>query len=84
MPDTPDDPYLVPKPDPNQEALGDPRVQDFLGKIGQAEGADYNTLVGGTKINDLSKHPNVVGLTTSAGPSTAFGKYQITGTTDKT
>ncbi len=81
MPDT--DPYLVPLPDPNRDALSNPKVRDFLDKISQSEGADYNTLVGGKKINDLSRHPNVVGLRTSAGPSTAFGRYQITGTTDK-
>lgn len=71
------------KADPNREALADPRVKTFLDKIGKSEGADYNTLVGGRKINDLSKHPNTVGLRTSAGPSTAFGKYQIVGTTDR-
>lgn len=82
--DTPDtDPYLVPKSDPNREALADPRVKGFLDKISKSEGADYNTLVGGRRINDLSRHPNIVGLTTSAGPSTAFGRYQITGTTNK-
>lgn len=82
-----DDPYLVPKKradDPNRTALADPRVKDFLDRIGKSEGADYNTLVGGRRINDLSRHPNIVGLTTSAGPSTAFGKYQIVGTTNRT
>lgn len=69
--------------DPNRQALSDPRVKSFLDKIGKSEGADYNTLVGGRKINDLSRHPNRVGLRTSAGPSTAFGKYQIVGTTDR-
>lgn len=69
--------------DPNRQALADPRVKGFLDKIGKSEGADYNTLVGGSKINDLSRHPNRVGLTTSAGPSTAFGKYQIVGSTDR-
>lgn len=86
MPDNPDDILsggLVPS-DPNRAALADPRVKGFLDKISQSEGADYNTLVGGRKINDLSRHPNVVGLTTSAGPSTAFGRYQITGTTNRT
>lgn len=77
------DPYLAPLPDPNRDALADPRVKGFLDKIGKSEGADYNTLVGGRKINDLSRHPNIVGLTTSAGPSTAFGKFQITGTTNR-
>ena len=69
--------------DPNYSALGNPRVRKFLNKIGKSEGADYNTLVGGSRIDDLSRHPNRVGLTTNAGPSTAFGKYQIVGTTDR-
>lgn len=47
------------------------------------EGADYYTLVGGSKIDDLSEHPNVVGVTTEYGPSTAFGRYQFTNTTWK-
>lgn len=81
MPDT--DP-LSELTDPNRAVLNDPRVRGFLDNIGTSEGADYNTLVGGKKINDLSRHPNVVGLTTGAGPSTAFGKYQITGTTNRT
>lgn len=70
--------------EPNQVALSDPRVKDFLDRVSKAEGADYNTLVGGQKINDLSRHPNKVGLRTAAGPSTAFGRYQITGTTNRT
>lgn len=69
--------------DPNRKALANPRVRQFLDKIGRSEGADYNTLVGGARINDLSRHPNRVGLRTSAGPSTAFGKYQIVGSTDR-
>lgn len=70
--------------DANREALKNPRVRQFLDKISVSEGADYNTLVGGRKIRDLSRHPNTVGLTTKAGPSTAFGRYQITGTTNRT
>jgi len=69
--------------DPNRDALNNPRVRKFLDRIGKSEGADYNTLVGGSRIDDLSRHPNKVGLRTSAGPSTAFGKYQIVGTTDR-
>lgn len=81
----PDNPYdaLYELDDPNKGALKNPRVKQFLNKIGKSEGADYNTLVGGSRINDLSRHPNKVGLRTSAGPSTAFGKYQIVGTTDR-
>jgi tape measure domain-containing protein len=66
-----------------EDFLNDPRVKAFLEVIRKSEGADYHTLVGGSRIKDLSKHPNIVGLVTKAGPSTAFGAYQITGTTNK-
>lgn len=56
-------------------------VQKFLGLLGKAEGADYNTIVGGRSFSDFGSHPNVVGLRTKEGPSTAAGKYQITKTT---
>jgi muramidase (phage lysozyme) len=85
----PDPPYTdilaiaAGKPDPNRSAHDNPRVKQFLDRIGQSEGADYNTLVGGSRIDDLSRHPNKVGLRTKAGPSTAFGKYQIVGSTDR-
>lgn len=57
--------------------------QIFAHAVSGAEGADYNTLVGGKTIADLSKHPGMVGVTTKDGPSTAAGRYQITGTTWK-
>lgn len=66
---------------------GDQRTNlaSFLDVIGASEGANYNTLVGqgafNTEIQDLSRHPNKVGLRTGDGVSTAAGKYQITGTT---
>ena len=53
----------------------------MLDLIAKAEGADYDTIVGGNKFNDFSAHPNIVGLRTKEGPSTAAGRYQITGTT---
>lgn len=54
----------------------------FLDFLGKAEGAGYDTIVGGRqKITDYTTHPNIVGLRTADGPSTAAGKYQITGTT---
>lgn len=66
-------------------ALQNPNVQKMLDLLGHTEGTDttygYKTLVGGKRINDLSSHPNVVGMVTKDGPSTAFGRYQITGTT---
>lgn len=58
-----------------------PNLTRFLAFLGKSEGADWNTVVGGKKFSDFSQHPNVVGLTTPDGPSTAAGKYQITGTT---
>ena len=61
-----------------------PNVSKFLNFLGNAEDADYNTIVGGGSFSDFSKHPGVVGTTTSEGPSTAAGKYQITHTTYKT
>ena len=59
----------------------DANIQSYLNGLGKAEGADYDTIVGGKKFTDYSKHPNVVGVTTKEGPSTAAGKYQITKTT---
>lgn len=58
-----------------------PNLTRFLDFIAKAEGADWNTIVGGGKFSDFSQHPNVVGLRTSDGPSTAAGRYQITGST---
>ncbi|MGL4458384.1 MAG: glycoside hydrolase family 24 protein, partial [Plesiomonas shigelloides] len=57
------------------------RVAAFLETIAASEGANYDTIVGGGKFNDYSKHPNRVGLITGDGPSTAAGRYQITGST---
>ena len=56
-------------------------VQKFLGLLGKAEGADYNTIVGGKTFSDFTRHPNIIGLRTKEGASTAAGKYQITKTT---
>ena len=61
-----------------------PNVRKMLNLISHTEGTEkhgYNTLVGGGRIDDLSRHPNKVGLVTGDGKSTAFGRYQITGTT---
>ena len=54
--------------------------QAFLDAIASAEGTggDYGIIVGGTRFTDYAEHPNIVGLKTKAGPSTAAGKYQIT------
>lgn len=56
-------------------------TRHFLDFLGRAEGADYNTIVGGGKFDSYDAHPNIVGLRTAEGPSTAAGRYQITGTT---
>ena len=54
--------------------------QALLDAISSAEGTggDYNIIVGGKRFESYAEHPNVVGVTTKAGPSTAAGKYQIT------
>lgn len=59
-----------------------PQAQGFLDAIASAEGTggDYNIIVGGQKFEGL-EHPNIVGVVTKAGPSTAAGKYQITNET---
>jgi muramidase (phage lysozyme) len=56
-------------------------VGKFLDFLGAAEGAGYNTIVGGGSFSSYDKHPGIVGLRTKEGPSTAAGKYQITKTT---
>ena len=56
-------------------------LSTFKNFLGSSEGADYNVITGGTTFDDFSKHPGVVGTTTSEGPSTAAGKYQITKST---
>jgi len=62
-----------------------PNIKKMLDLLAYTEGTDslhsYNTLVGGKRIEDLSDHPNVVGVKTKDGPSTAFGRYQITNST---
>lgn len=65
--------------DPTQRA----NLKSFLEVIGASEGADYDTIVGGSKMGSFDKHPNKVGLVTGDGPSTAAGKYQITNRTWK-
>lgn len=57
------------------------RVAAFLEAISASEGANYDTIVGGKSFSDYSKHPNVVGLITGDGKSTAAGRYQITNST---
>lgn len=47
---------------------------------GPESGGAYNVITGGGTFDPTSGHPNIVGVVTSAGPSTAAGRYQITGT----
>jgi tape measure domain-containing protein len=60
--------------------LQDPKIQALLKTIEWAEGGAPNRIVGGRTVRDLSRHPNIVGLRTAQGPSTAAGSFQITGT----
>jgi muramidase (phage lysozyme) len=78
------DPVAAPAartPTTQPPASPEANVKKFLDFLGRAEGADYNTIVGGSKFSDFRAHPRVVGLRTAEGPSTAAGKYQIVGTT---
>jgi hypothetical protein len=43
-----------------ENLLNDPRIKAMLDTISFSEGAGYNTMVGGGRISDLSKHPNKV------------------------
>lgn len=80
-------PAPAPAPQTRSQPVAQPpaspeaNVKKFLDFLGRAEGADYNTIVGGSKFSDFRAHPRVVGLRTAEGPSTAAGKYQIVGTT---
>ena len=68
----------IPTPAMADSGLSIP-AQSFLDAIASAEGTggDYNIIVGGKKFEG-TQHPDIVGLVTEAGPSTAAGKYQIT------
>jgi muramidase (phage lysozyme) len=75
-----------------REAVGDwvtPEIAAFLNTIAEAEGTNasnsYKIIVGLGKggqnapayLTDYGQHPNIVGMITSHGPSTAAGRYQI-------
>lgn len=55
----------------------------FLDTIARYESRDYDIIVGEGmygapgKFTDYSKHPNVIGMRTIEGPSTAAGRYQF-------
>lgn len=57
-----------------EQAAASPYAVAFLDAIAWAEGADYNTLVGGRSFSDFSWHP---GLYNAALNSTAAGRYQF-------
>lgn len=67
--------------DPDQGDAANENVRKFLDTIAQAEGGDYNIIVGGGRFQDFSQHPGIVGMVTDRGPSTAAGRYQITQST---
>lgn len=65
--------------DPPSSVDSSSNVDNYLEFLNKAEGSpDYNTIVGGGKFYDYSKHPDTVGAITKSGPSRAAGKWQIT------
>lgn len=78
----PREPSVVPHRQAQAERFT-PYERALLDVISTTEGTydepnmGYNTLVGGTQVEDLSRHPRITGLTTAEGPSRAFGRYQI-------
>jgi tape measure domain-containing protein len=59
------------------ELVKDPRVRALLDTIAYAEGADYDTLVGGSKLPSLAAHPNTVVNLGRGLKSSAAGRYQF-------
>lgn len=57
-----------------QQLLNDPRIKAMLDAIAWAEGADYDTLVGGGKFKDFSSKPKYYNRKLD---STAAGRYQF-------
>lgn len=57
--------------------LADPNVQKMLALIKNTEHADYNTLVGGSKLDNLAWHPNKVVKLNKKLSSSAAGAYQF-------
>lgn len=61
----------------------------LLDTLARYESRGYDIIVGEgmygapAKLTDYSQHPNVIGMRTSAGPSTAAGRYQFTYSTWK-
>lgn len=59
------------------QLLNDPEIRALLDTIARAEGADYNMLYGGSKLSNLSQHPNRVVRKPGWIPSSAAGRYQF-------
>lgn len=69
-----------------EAALQHPQVQRFLDFLSWSEATqehNYHTNFGGSRLEDLSHHPNKILGRTKDGVTTATGRYQITGTTWK-
>jgi len=66
----------------NKELLKNPKIRAMLDVIGTAEGATYNTRVGGATFDDLSKKPGKSTYIPSIKQnSTAEGRYQFLNST---
>ena len=75
----------IPEPTPSGKSVAskdfsDPQ-REILDTIAGTESPDYNTLYGGRKVADLSKHPGI-DVPITSGPnvgktSSAFGRYQF-------
>jgi muramidase (phage lysozyme) len=59
------------------QLLNDPEIRALLDTIGRAEGATYDMLYGGSKLSNLSRHPDRVVRRPGWIPSSAAGKYQF-------
>jgi muramidase (phage lysozyme) len=57
-----------------------PQIKSFLSLIGFSEGANYNTLFGGSTFTDYSKKPTTI-IHKSGYSSSAAGRYQIINST---
>ena len=62
------------------ELLQLPQIKAFLDLIGYSEGANYNSLFGGSTFTDFSKKPTQI-IHKSGYSSSAAGKYQIINST---
>lgn len=70
------------KQEDNRRLLSNPNVRAMLNTIGYAEGADYNTIVGGKTFSSFDKKPrNKVYIKNIKDYSTAEGKYQFLNST---